>query len=85
MWSLGVLLLKMLDLPHPYVDRADPTETTKMAKARIINGDARWQWRDKDAISGAADLIQGMMDHNLERRLTVGPLLNCHPPECPQR
>lgn len=67
-WALGILLIKMLNLRHPYICN---TDDPKAARKRILTHPPIWEWNDRDLRSGRADLIMRMLDRNPSTRLTV--------------
>ncbi|EIW66820.1 hypothetical protein TREMEDRAFT_34698 [Tremella mesenterica DSM 1558] len=76
-WALGILLTKMLHVPHPYADyRCE--ESSGHLKANIIHGYAEFHWEDNDRISGLANLVEGMLARDPSKRLTLDQVLE-HP------
>lgn len=69
-WALGILLVKMLNIRHPYISK---TDDSKAARKRILTHPPLWSWTDADLRSGRADLIMGMLDRDPVARSTVSP------------
>ncbi len=70
MWSLGIILLKLLRLPHPYLH--NDSCTSEELKQNIMQGVPKWSWRSRDLRDGGvAEVVQGMLERDPERRWTV--------------
>lgn len=73
-WSLGILLCKLIGVPHPFLDVDNDTES--QAKNRIMQGRAQWHFSPHHLGRGqAASLVCQMLEADPERRLTVTGLL----------
>lgn len=69
-WSLGILLSKLIGIPHPFIDVE--TDSAKTAKAKIAKAQPEYHFRPEHIGHGrAASLIVQMLDSNPERRITV--------------
>ncbi|KAK8861502.1 hypothetical protein IAR55_002323 [Kwoniella newhampshirensis] len=77
-WSLGILLIKLLDMDHPFVSPFQE-DTSTTIKRRIICDDPLFAWAQEDlAPGGLASLIYGMLQKNPKVRWTILQILN-HP------
>ena len=72
-WALGILLTKMLKIPHPFVS-ADGEDDSKQVKQRIMLCHPYFEWPAEMEQDGLANLITGMLEHNPLERLTVSLL-----------
>jgi len=69
-WSLGIFLTKILDLPHPYIDFDKDTEST--AKRKIAESVPDFYFKRRHIGPGkAASLIVQMLEPNADERITV--------------
>ncbi|WVQ74572.1 hypothetical protein IAR50_004173 [Cryptococcus sp. DSM 104548] len=76
-WALGILLVKMIGLPHPFTHYSDDTSTT--VKKRVVSGDPRFRWRPQGRIpGGVAELVMGMLEQDPSKRWTIDKILK-HP------
>lgn len=73
-WSLGILLCKLLGIGHPFIDI--DTDTISAAKAKIVGASPAYNFRPEHIVrGGAASLVMQMLEPNPKRRITVsGPL-----------
>ncbi|ODO04662.1 hypothetical protein I350_05271 [Cryptococcus amylolentus CBS 6273] len=77
-WSLGILLIKMAGLPHPYAYTSSD-DTSSAVKKRILLGDPKFRWRLRDqGPGGMAELAEGMLESDPLKRWTIPRILN-HP------
>jgi hypothetical protein len=75
MWSLGIVLLKILRFPHPYLDHGDYHDDKKEAKMRIVLGEPVWSWkRSHCSAAGIANFAMDMMERDEKFRGTVSAL-----------
>ncbi|WWC87776.1 uncharacterized protein L201_002668 [Kwoniella dendrophila CBS 6074] len=78
-WSLGILAMKLLGIPHPYAHKSDDDETSTCFKENIIEGPARYQFSRQDMKPGGiADLLFRMLDRNPLKRWKIPQILH-HP------
>jgi serine/threonine protein kinase len=69
-WSLGIFLAKILDIPHPYIDFHIDTEST--AKRKIVDGVPDFHFQSHHMGPGrAASLIIQMLEPDADERITV--------------
>lgn len=69
-WSLGIILLKLLRYAHPYV--VGHRYSSDELKQSILHGEPKWQFRKEDLRDGGlAEVIHGMLDRDPSRRWTV--------------
>lgn len=69
-WALGIFLMKILGIPHPYIDFAIDTES--MAKKKIISGDVNFEFKPEHIGAGmAASLVLQMLEPDVWERITV--------------
>ncbi|WVF66994.1 hypothetical protein IAT40_001737 [Kwoniella sp. CBS 6097] len=75
-WSLGIILIKLLNFPHPY---SRPDETSTAVKQRII-GHLPYYHFPKEARKpgGVAQLIEGMLERDPTKRWKISKILR-HP------
>ncbi|OCF58019.1 CAMK/CAMKL protein kinase [Kwoniella mangroviensis CBS 10435] len=77
-WSLGILAMKLLGIPHPFT-RHRPQEESSAIKQRIIEGRARFRFGSDDSLPGGiAEVIMGMLELEPEKRWTISQVLQ-HP------
>ncbi|WVQ94621.1 hypothetical protein IAU59_001701 [Kwoniella sp. CBS 9459] len=77
-WSLGIILLKLLNFPHPY-SLSDPDETSTMVKQQIIGHSPYYRFpRKAKQPGGVAELIMGMLERDPKKRWTIPDILR-HP------
>ncbi|WWD16589.1 hypothetical protein CI109_101017 [Kwoniella shandongensis] len=77
-WSLGILLTKLLQMEHPFADPSGE-DTSTTIKRRIIFGDSYFDWRPEDLVSdGLASVIYGMLEPDPRKRWTIPKILQ-HP------
>lgn len=69
-WSLGLLLLKMLRVKHPYFTVGDD-QGTRVVEDAIIRDEAGWDWLP-DGRARFGELMRGMLAYNPVERWTVG-------------
>lgn len=70
MWSLGILLTKMLAVPHPFIDIDSDTES--MAKDKIIEATPEFHFQPHHLGRGkAASLIVQMLEPDPRQRITA--------------
>jgi serine/threonine protein kinase len=71
-WSLGMLLTKIIDIPHPYINFDVDTESK--AKTKLIEGKADFHFLPHHQGGGkAASLICQMLEPDPRQRITVSP------------
>jgi serine/threonine protein kinase len=71
-WSLGILLTKIIDIPHPYINFDVDTESK--AKTKLIEGKADFHFLPHHQGGGkAASLICQMLEPDPRQRITVSP------------
>jgi serine/threonine protein kinase len=69
-WSLGIFLCKILNIPHPFIDFTVDTESC--AKRKISKGKAEFKFRRHHIGPGqAASLIAQMLERKPHQRITV--------------
>lgn len=69
-WSLGILLVKLLGIQHPFIDI--DTDTESIAKGKIIKADPEYYFQPEHIGRGrAASLIIQMLELDPQQRLTV--------------
>ncbi|WVQ78722.1 hypothetical protein IAT38_000809 [Cryptococcus sp. DSM 104549] len=77
-WSLGILLTKLIGVPHPYA-HSYKDDTSTAVKRRILAGDALFHWKPHQLVAGGvAELVMGMLDRDPEKRWTIPRVLK-HP------
>ena len=69
-YSLGILLVKLLDLPHPYATY-HAEEGSDQVKRRLKTAQPFYRWRTEHKESGLSELIEGMLNPDPEERWTV--------------
>ena len=70
MWSLGILLIKLMGLPHPFATEQD-SPSAKL-RERICTEPPRFDWRDLDGDKNLlGDLLSRILDKDPRKRLTV--------------
>ncbi|BEI90243.1 uncharacterized protein CcaverHIS019_0303130 [Cutaneotrichosporon cavernicola] len=76
-WSLGIILIKLLRYRHPYVV-GDSCSSDEL-KESILHGKPKWKFRKEDLRDGGfAELVQGMLIRDPRLRWTIEDVLS-HP------
>jgi serine/threonine protein kinase len=69
-WSLGILLTKLLSIPHPFIHVE--TDTESIARTKIVEARPEYHFRPEHIGRGkAASLIMQMLEPNPWKRITV--------------
>jgi hypothetical protein len=70
---MGILFLKMIGYPHPYLGSEERYAMGKrQAKDRITLGDPRWNWRTTNLRpSSLGSFVMRMLERDEENRHTV--------------
>jgi len=72
-WALGILLAKLLGMPHPFFS-PDEDDASEKVKQRIVEEEPVFHWQPEDEVPGGKkELVMGMLQRDPEQRLTVSP------------
>ncbi|CAD6587454.1 MAG: hypothetical protein TREMPRED_004760 [Tremellales sp. Tagirdzhanova-0007] len=82
-WALGIIFIKLLGLPHPFVSSAvDIKDDSIKFRERIANCLPHFDWQPEDwGAGGKAELVMGMLCRDPDMRWTAShPELDCQLP-----
>lgn len=72
-WALGIFLVKILAVPHPFIDFEKDTKST--AKEKIIQREGNFHFRPEHiGAGGASSLVLLLLEPDIRQRITVRPV-----------